>query len=291
MRTPRWDLMQQFPPDPYSANLSWPGKKVIGAAKIDLASVLSGIHHDEDGRFGLWAELLLGKVRVGSLGKDCPAIDADQFFARGDGHYLNPVNVDARALCYRAVALSIRDVIFASLIGKDPREAPHYWTPFGGKQPSRWASLRLVPRPLDPDPNWQVEFYLKRRSGDRYINHQPLVMPESGLDDRWKQLGEYIAAPDNAIPSRTLETNRLRKTSFTFHHIQYVGTDLGDPRTGPGNSAAYFDLKKWLSSKTSFLEHIGQDEWSVLELGRLVGTYKAYKSLDADPHDNGAFKE
>ena len=43
--------------------------------------------------------------------------------------------------------------------------------------------------------------------------------------------------------------------------------------------------------KTSFLEHIGQDEWAAVELGRLLSTYMAYKGLDPEPHDNAAFAE
>lgn len=106
------------------------------------------MHHDEDGRYGLWCELLLGKVRIGALSPVLPALQVDQFFARGDGHFLQPLNQVARDLCYRAVALSIRDVLFASLIGTDPPQARHYWTPFGGDaQGARWASLRLVPKP------------------------------------------------------------------------------------------------------------------------------------------------
>ncbi len=172
MRTPRWDLMQRFPIGGYAVPLGNLGTALTGSAYLDLASVLSGIHHDEDGTFGLWCELLLGKVRVGSLGNGCPAINIDQFFARGDGHYLNPENVDARALCYRAVALSIRDVLFASLIGDDPRKAPSYWNPFGGKQQSRWASLRLVPKPLPPDPRWTVGTIVRNSTGELVRVHE-----------------------------------------------------------------------------------------------------------------------
>ena len=67
--------------------------------------------------------------------------------ARAVGHFLHPQNDDARALCYRAVALSIRDVLVASLTGKDPREAPHYLAPlYYDDAGARWASLRLVPK-------------------------------------------------------------------------------------------------------------------------------------------------
>ncbi len=285
-------MMQQFPPAQFSVKLGSLGTKAIGCAQLDLASVLSGIQHDEDGRFGLWCEVLLGKVHLNSLGSGCPAIDVDQFFARGDGHYLNPENVDARAVCYRAIALSIRDVLFASLIGKDPRQAAHYWTPFGGQQPARWASLRLVPKPLPPDPAWKPVAYQKRKSsGGGYWNHQPLSNPTDGLDARWQRLSDYITASDDAIPQRTAEENELRQTKFKYHHLPYIGTDLGDPKTAPGVSGDYYDLKSWLEKKTSFLEHIGQDEWWAVEMCRLAVTYASYKSLDADAQDNAAHAE
>lgn len=291
MRTPRWDLMKQF--DGYAVQLGSLGTKAIGSASLDLASVLSGIHHDEDGRVGLWCELLLGKLHLGSLGQGAPAIDVDQFFARGDGHYLNPENVDVRALCYRAVALSIRDVLFASLIGKDPRLAPHYWTPFGGKQPVRWASLRLVPKPLPPSPDWKCDPYLQRKSPDGiYWNHQPLANPTDSLETRWNRLREYVTAPDGSIPARALETNELRQAQFKYRdHLVYIGTDLGDPAKAPGTSGDYYDLKVWLTKKASFLEKIGREEWWTVEMGRLAMTYVGYKSLDPERRDNDAHAE
>jgi hypothetical protein len=294
MRTPRLELMKRFPREEFCLSLGSLGMAAIGSAKVDLASVLSGIQHDEDGKIGLWAELLLGKLKLGSLGMGCPPLEVDQFFARGDGHYLNPVNADARALCYRAVALSIRDVLFASLIGKDPRQASHYWGPFGGKAGgagARWAALRLVPRPLDPSPRWKYEFYLKRRDGDAYCNHQALAKPEQGLASPWKRLKEYVTASDGAIPARGLDTHQFRQTEFKFHHISYMGTDLGDPETMPGTSATYYDLREWITRKTNFFEHIGQDEWWTIEMGRLVSTYLGYKLLKSEPHDNSAAGE
>ena len=295
MRTPRLELIQRFPPEHYCADFGWPGEQAFGSATIDVASLLSGIQHDEDGKFGLWAELLLGKLKLGSLGMGCPPLDVDQFFARGDGHYLNPDNAGARALCYRAVALSIRDVLFASLIGKDPREAPHYWAPFGGKAGgagARWAALRLVPRALDPNSQWKNESYLKRRDGDgRYCNHQPLARSEQGLDSSWRQLKEYVTAADNAIPPRSFDTPEIRQTEFTLHHIPFAGTDLGHPHTTPGTSSRYYDLREWISGKIPFLASFGQTEWWAYEAGRLFGTYLQYKMLNSEILDNDAAGE
>jgi len=295
MRTPRWDLMEQFPTGHYRVHLGNFGTTVIGSAELDLASVLSGIHHDEDGRYGLWCDLLLGNLRLGSIGTGCAGIDVGQFFARGDGHYLDPANVDARALCYRAVALSIRDVLFASLIGKDPREATHYWTPFGGKSGgagARWAALRLVPRPLPPNPDWKYVPHRSRKGPDgKYWNHQPLAMPTDGLEGRWQRLREYVTAPDGATHRRTAEQNELRQKTFKYYRLPYIGTDLGDPHTGPGTSGTYYDLKAWLAKPDGFLENIGSYEWWSIEMGRLAMTYGGYKSLDPEPHDNDGHAE
>jgi hypothetical protein len=202
MRTPRADLMATFPPSEFNNDSL---SVLTSGAKLDLASIVSGIHHDEDGRYGLWCELLLGRTRVAALSPTLPALTIDQFFARGDGHFLNPLNAVARDLCYRAVALSIRDVLFASLIGKDPRQAQHYWTPFGGDGGgARWAALRLVPKPLDHRAGWTGVAPEKRRGPDgAYFNHPPFAAPKDGsLKERWNVLRSFITSKGEKLPPR-----------------------------------------------------------------------------------------
>lgn len=295
MRTPRADLMKQFPPDVWRVPLGDFGQDLLGARDIDLASVLSGIHHDEDGRFGLWCDLLLGDVRLGALGgATCPAMEIRQFYTRGDGHFLNPTNNDGRAICYRAVALSLRDVLFASLIGKDPREAPNYWTPFGGEPAScgaRWAALRLVPRPLPPGADWKPVAWLNRKGPDgQYWNHMPLAMPDGGLEQRWSALREYITAAD--LPARQYETAQFRQIKFSYHQIPWTGTDLGEPDETPGTSRTYYDLEGAMSAAApGLVAEVEQKDWARLELYRIAKTYVGYKSLPSDPADNAGHRD
>jgi hypothetical protein len=116
-------------------------------------------------------------------------------------------------------------------------------------------------------------------------------MPTDGLERRWQRLREYVTAPDGATHRRTAEQNELRQKTFKYYRLPYIGTDLGDPHTGPGTSGTYYDLKAWLAKPDGFLENIGSYEWWSIEMGRLAMTYGGYKSLDPEPHDNDGHAE
>ena len=292
MRTPRADLMKTFSTSEFvvtSDLLSY----VTDGDTVDLASVLSGIQHDEDGRYGLWCELLLGKVRIGKLSAALPALEVDQFFARGDGHFLQDINETARQLCYRAVALSVRDVLFASIIGRDPREATHYWTPFGGDtQGARWASLRLVPRPLPHGEGWNVDPLKRKNGAGHYVNHPAFAMPDSGsLDGRWSALRDFVQAKGAPSASaRTFDSCLIRARPMTLKGHKLPGqveSDVGTEKL-PGLSMEWFNLAAKLRSDRS--SRVGKGIALYL-IGSAVKYYLQLKGLPGFADDNAAAQQ
>jgi len=263
-----------------------PGSDGLADAPIDLGSIISGIHHDEDGKAGLWCTPLFGEVKLNGLGIYEKTGSVKDFFAVGDGKFLKDKNSDARTLCHYSVMLSIRDVLIASLTGNDPRNAPGYWDTVGGDRQASHTALRLAPWPYPPNSGWTEE---KREDPAGYKwNHYPLAVAggDTRADDRrhdaLKGAIKKGAATQNDDPQPSGSGWFFREQRFNAREVIYNKQFLFNaPTVGtllePTGKDRYFDIQKYLDHGEPGWTGTDRFAWRSSEFKRMVWRYVAYK--------------
>ena len=281
MRVARKQMFDQLKDDDGSL---WvvPLDHADGSQDVDLCSIVSGIGHDEDGKVGLWCQLLFGDLQLDGLG-DLGALTGSpgDFMAWGDGHLFDDGNSTTAQLVYYCIALSIRDVLIAASTGQDPTQYGGYWDPLGGSDGPAFAALRLVPRPYPPNTGWSPD---QRQDDNGYKwNHYPLAMPNgdgSQLEARFDTFRQaLIDADPTLVPD---EQNWFRKASvkdplrymgLIGHYLaETVGTNLA-----PTSSADYYDLRSYVIHGEPGWTGTPAKAWRDQEFIRLMKRYIAYK--------------
>src|SRR5260221_5087972 len=253
---------------------------IDGSQDVDLCSIVSGISHDEDGKTGLWCNLLFGELDLPGLASDAIIGSVQEFMAWGDGHLFDHANAKARDLCYSAVGLSVRDVLIASATGQDPTQYGGYWDPLNWSSRPAFASLRLVPRPYPPNTGWTPD---RRQDGNGYKwNHYPLAMPQGDgaqLDARFEAFKNALI---NADPTAPDEENWFRKVKVSdpLKYFGAVGAYLSETvgtNLLPTARPDYFDLRGYAMNGEPGWSGTPAKAWRDQEFTRLMRRYIAYK--------------
>lgn len=265
------------------------GQLAADGRDIDLASIISGIGHDEDGNWGLMCRLALGYCTLngidgaitgseGIYGEDLKANGQvpDLFYARGDNHFDDNTDnaAQCRGLAYYAVGLSIRDILFASVFGQQPPvgDTNGYLSPLQTSIVCQFPALRLAPWPHPPDNNWVADWDSRSTSS---WNYYPLCMPWGtldGLQERWNRFNQHLQTNDQS----DVDGLQFRKTSNWGSWITPASNSYGCA-LDPTASWEYFDMESCFQKGEWGLGSWAGDKWRAQESARLIERYVHYK--------------